>query len=69
MHDFTVDLKVSEDLMPKIPKDKVVVAESGIKTHDDILRLEAAGANAVLIGETFLRAADVGKKVIEVMKG
>ena len=66
---FEVDLKVSEDLIPKIPLGKVVVAESGIKTHDDILRLQKAGAHAVLIGETFLQSQDAGAKIKEVMYG
>ncbi len=66
---FSVDLKTSEKLIPRIPKTKVIVAESGIKSHQDVLRLQALGVNAVLIGETFLRAEDVGKKIRSVMKG
>jgi indole-3-glycerol phosphate synthase len=64
---LTIDLKVSQELVPQIPKDKVIVAESGIKTHDEIKQLQALGVNAVLIGECFLRVADVGAKVREVM--
>ncbi|MFA5059866.1 MAG: indole-3-glycerol phosphate synthase TrpC [Candidatus Omnitrophota bacterium] len=66
---FEVDLKVSEKLIPQIPKDKVIVAESGIKAHQEIKVLEKLGAHAVLIGETFLREADVAAKVKEVMHG
>ena len=40
--------------------DRVVVAESGIRTPDDVARLRAAGIDAVLVGETLMRAADVG---------
>ena len=69
LHTFNVDLKVSERLIPKIPKDKIIVSESGIKTHDDIKRLQAAGANAVLIGETFLQTDDIAAKIKEVMHG
>jgi len=69
LHTFEVDLKVSEKLIPKIPKDKVIVSESGIKTHDDIKRLKDAGAHAVLIGETFLQAKDISAKIKEVMNG
>ena len=69
LHTFEVDLKTAEKLIPKIPKGKVVVAESGIKTHNDIVRLQEAGANAVLIGEIFLRAEDIGKKIRLVMQG
>lgn len=64
-----VDLKVSEQLVPQVPKGKVIVAESGIKTHAEVLKLQAIGVNAVLIGETFLRASDAGAKVIEIMDG
>ena len=64
---LTIDLNVSEQLVPQIPKDKVIVAESGIKTHAEIEQLQALGVNAVLIGESFLRVADVGAKVREVM--
>ncbi|MDP2279303.1 MAG: indole-3-glycerol-phosphate synthase TrpC, partial [Nitrospirota bacterium] len=47
----------------EIPSDKIVVSESGIKTRDDILRLEAAGIDAVLIGTSFMEAKDIGKKI------
>lgn len=64
---LTVDLQVSEKLVPRVPKDKIIVAESGIKTHAEIEKLSALGVNAVLIGESFLRAQDVGAKVWEIM--
>jgi len=66
---FEVDFKVCEMLIPKIPKDRVIVAESGIKTHAQIQRLKELGANAVLIGETFLRSASVEDKIKEIMNG
>jgi len=69
LHTFEVDLKVSEKLIPKIPKGKIIVAESGIKNHADVERLRALGINAVLIGETFLKSENVGKKVRQVMQG
>lgn len=64
---FEVDLNAGEKIIRQIPTDKVKVVESGIQTHEDIVRFEEAGANAVLIGETFMRAKDVGEKVKEVM--
>jgi indole-3-glycerol phosphate synthase len=69
LHTFQVDLAVSEKLIPRIPGGKVIVAESGISTHAEVERLKAAGAHAVLIGETFLKEKDVAKKVKEVMFG
>ncbi len=64
-----VDLATCEKLIPRIPKGIAIVAESGIKDHADIQKLQQLGAHAVLIGETFLRAADVGAKVKELMHG
>lgn len=66
---FWVSLGVSEELIPQIPKDKVIVAESGISTYAEVLRLKELGANAVLIGEVFMREKDVARKVKEVMYG
>jgi indole-3-glycerol phosphate synthase len=67
LHTFEVDIATSEKLIARIPKGKVIVAESGIRTHAEVERLKAAGAHAVLIGETFLREKDVAKKVKEIM--
>ncbi len=64
---FEVSLSVAEGLIPRIPKDRVVVAESGISTHAQVMRLRDLGANAVLIGETFMRERDVARKVKAVM--
>lgn len=66
---FQVDLATTEDLIPRIPAGKVIVAESGIQTHQDILRLEQAGAHAVLIGETFMRSTNMTAKIKDVMYG
>lgn len=55
LKDFTVDLKTTEKLIKHIPKDTIVVSESGIKTSEDIKYLRSLGVNAVLIGETFMR--------------
>ncbi|MCM8789815.1 MAG: indole-3-glycerol phosphate synthase TrpC [Candidatus Omnitrophica bacterium] len=67
LHTLDVDVKTTEKLFPLIPKDKIVVVESGIKTHQDILFLKILGVNAVLIGEAFMQAEDIKKKVEEVM--
>lgn len=55
---FTVDINNSIRLRKLVPEDIIFVAESGIKTNKDILELRAANVNAVLIGETFMRAED-----------
>ena len=67
LKNFEVDLGVSEGLVKKIPKDKVIVVESGIQSFSEVQKFQKLGANAVLIGETFLKAPDVGAKVREVM--
>jgi indole-3-glycerol phosphate synthase len=65
---FVVDMKTSDELIPRIVKaGKIAVAESGIKTHKDVQHLKSLGARAVLIGETFMAAPDIGKKIREVM--
>jgi indole-3-glycerol phosphate synthase len=69
LHTFNVDIATSERIIPLIPKGKIIVAESGIKSFHDVQRLAATGAHAVLIGETFLRERDVAAKVKEVMYG
>lgn len=55
---FTVDITLSERLRKMVPNDILFVSESGIKTSDDIDKLRTMGANAALIGETFMRSAD-----------
>jgi indole-3-glycerol phosphate synthase len=62
-----VDFKTTEKLFPLVPKDKIVVVESGIKSHQDVLFLKILGAQAVLIGEAFMEAPDIKKKVEEMM--
>jgi indole-3-glycerol phosphate synthase len=66
---FEIDLDLSRRLVPGIPAGKVIVAESGIRTYADVQRLWDLGVHAVLIGETFMRASDVGAKVREIMTG
>jgi indole-3-glycerol phosphate synthase len=60
-----IDLNNTFKIKKEIPSDKIVVSESGIKTRDDIVRLESAGIDAVLIGTSFMEAKDIGKKIEE----
>lgn len=55
---FKVDLTTTIKLISCIPREKVVVSESGIKSREDIVQLEEAGVRAVLIGEALIRARD-----------
>ncbi|HYE01358.1 MAG TPA: indole-3-glycerol phosphate synthase TrpC, partial [Alphaproteobacteria bacterium] len=56
---LAVDLATTEQLAPRIPADRVVVAESGIFTQADLARMAAVGARTFLIGESLMRQADV----------
>ena len=64
---FSTDLKKTLELAPMIPKDKIVVAESGITTRKDIELLMQAGVHCFLIGEALMRANDIGKKLRELL--
>jgi indole-3-glycerol phosphate synthase len=57
---FHTTLDHTLDLLPKVPAGRVVVSESGIKSNADLRRLEAAGVKAVLVGESLMRAPDIG---------
>ncbi len=58
---FVTTLDTSFDLAPDLPQTVTLVSESGIRTHDEIERLRAAGFDAFLIGEELMRAGDEGK--------
>ncbi|MBO4701757.1 MAG: indole-3-glycerol phosphate synthase TrpC [Lachnospiraceae bacterium] len=58
LKDFTVDSSNSRRLRELIPSDRIFVSESGLKTPEDVANIRRAGADAVLIGETVMRAAD-----------
>jgi hypothetical protein len=60
---FVVDMATTERLAEEVPDDVILVSESGIKTHDDALRALQAGANAILVGETLMRADDPSRAV------
>lgn len=66
---FTVDLSVTARLLAEIPDDTVKIAESGIRTADDMNGLVAAGADAFLIGETLMRRDDPGAALAELLEG
>ena len=60
---FETDLEHTVRLRSKIPTDRVVVGESGIRTHADVELLEAAGVGAMLVGESLMREPDLGAAV------
>lgn len=56
---LTVDLAAAERLAPRVPRDRLAVAESGLETPADLSRMQRAGASIFLIGESLMRQADV----------
>jgi indole-3-glycerol phosphate synthase len=65
---FEVDLKNTESISEEVPEDILFVSESGIKTPQDASLVASWGADAVLVGETLMRADDVGSTVKKIME-
>lgn len=61
LHTFKTDLQCSIELAALVPADKLLITESGIKTHADILTMQAQGIHTFLVGETLMRAENVGE--------
>ena len=66
---FEMDMTLSEKLIPLIPKNKIIVAESGITDHEMVKELSAVGADAFLVGEHFMRQKDVTQAVKDLKYG
>jgi len=56
---FEMDMSLTEKLVPLIPKNKIIVAESGITTHETVKALSEVGADAFLVGEHLMRQEDM----------
>ena len=56
---FEMDMRLTEKLIPLIPNGKIIVAESGIEDHDTVKEISKMGADAVLVGEHFMRQNDI----------
>ena len=65
---LAIDLNTTFELKKEIPGDRIVVSESGIKTRDDVLRLEEAGVDAMLVGTFLMESQDIAGK-IDVLRG
>ena len=67
LRDFSVDLGLTERLRRLVPKEVVVVAESGIHNADDARRMREAGADAILVGELLMRSDDPAVQIRELI--
>jgi indole-3-glycerol phosphate synthase len=65
---FEVSLQTTLDLLSSIPKEKLVITESGILHSADVKTMRDAGVNAFLIGEAFMRAANPGKGLADLFQ-
>ncbi|MCH9807478.1 MAG: indole-3-glycerol phosphate synthase TrpC [Alphaproteobacteria bacterium] len=66
---FEIDLATTERLVKTIPKDRIVISESGIFTHDDIARLQTSNVNTFLVGESLMRQSDVTAATTALLTG
>jgi indole-3-glycerol phosphate synthase/phosphoribosylanthranilate isomerase len=64
---FEIDRRAQLDLVSGVPRDRVVIAESGVETRAQAAAAELAGANAVLVGSALMRAPDPGAKLDELL--
>jgi len=67
LNTFTVDINTTYRLLPLIPRQRIVVSESGIRSRSDVVKLKEWGVNAVLVGEALVTASDVQTKVRELI--
>jgi indole-3-glycerol phosphate synthase len=62
---FEVTLQTTLEMLPDVPVDRLLITESGILGRDDVQTMRAAGVNAFLVGEAFMRAPEPGLALAE----
>ena len=67
LNTFAIDINTTRHLRPLVPKEKIVVSESGIKSRKDMEKLGKWGVDAVLVGEALVTADDVLAKMKELL--
>jgi indole-3-glycerol phosphate synthase len=68
LDDFSMDMELCKKLVPMVPKNKIIVAESGIDNQNTIKELSQVGVSAFLIGEHFMRQKNIKEAVMELKK-
>jgi indole-3-glycerol phosphate synthase len=69
LHTFKTDIQLSIQLKQYIPQDRIIITESGINTHTDINLMQSHGINTFLIGESLMRAKDIGNALDQLING
>ena len=64
---LTTDLSTTLTLSKLVPKDRMLVSESGIETQEDVKRVQECGVRAILVGESLMRAPDISAKMKELL--
>ena len=67
LHTFEVELETTSRLIRLVPEGKIAIAESGVKSFEDLMTLKSFGVNAVLIGEIFMESPDIAVRIKEIM--
>lgn len=67
LHTFETNIQLTLDLQSLVPKDRLIITESGITNKTDIKRMQSQGINAFLIGESLMRAQDIGKALEDLL--
>jgi indole-3-glycerol phosphate synthase len=66
---FVTDIGITERLAPLMPEGTLLVSESGINSHADLIRLAAGGARCFLVGESLMRQADIAAATSALLDG
>ncbi|KTC82057.1 indole-3-glycerol phosphate synthase TrpC [Legionella cincinnatiensis] len=69
LHTFNTEIQLSIDLKHYIPNDRIAITESGINTHADIRLMQSHGINTFLVGESLMRAKDIGNALDQLING
>ena len=68
LHTFKTDIQLSIHLMHYVPENKIIITESGINTRDDIKLMQDHGINTFLIGESLMKANNIGEALKELIR-